>query len=203
MSRDRHIRAVVRSVIRSDAEHKYFDEKYLGAVVSASPAIGPLALMATGADASTRTGQQILAYSVFVRWSVSLNTTGAAVQQVIRMIIFQDMDGTGASFPLINLLGTGLFNGSVAPTTEQQLSAISRDRYRILRDKTLVVSTGAGQRRMGTEYIPLGNRQINFLDGGSAASAIGPGQIYLVAFSGDAANGPNFSFTSRLRYIDM
>lgn len=188
---------VARRVLLGTAEHKSFDVIGTSTPLLATPQIAALSAVPQGDDYNQRTGSSIRAESLFIRYSIILNTTGGATQQVVRWWVIIDTGCQGAT-PSVSGTANSFLTGL---TTEDMRNPLNTSRFLVLRQMTSVVSTGGSQRRIGQLEIPLRAR-LHYLGTGSTAADLGPNNIFLIALGSDAANGPTLSIRTRLRFID-
>lgn len=115
-------------------EKKFFDIAPATYQVNTTGSITLLCVPVPGTDYTNRIGRKIRIKSVYIRGICGLSaalttiTTGVVAQgQLLRLIIFQDLQPNGAAPALADLLNNA--------TANAQLNPNNRDRFRILKDK--------------------------------------------------------------------
>lgn len=115
-------------------EKKFFDIAPATYQINTTGSITLLCVPVPGTDYTNRIGRKIGIKSVYIRGIVGLSaalttiTTGVTAQgQLLRLIIFVDMQPNGAAPALADLLNNA--------TANAQLNPNNRDRFRVIKDK--------------------------------------------------------------------
>lgn len=175
-----------------NTERMYFDKNdtvspdYNGSVTLLSG-------IPTGDDVGQRTGNSILAKSLYLNISATMNSS--ATTTLVRVIVFMDTLNTGSTPTVSNILSvTGNGYAPLCP-----INVDSTPRYKILYDKKITFSnTGTRLIRL-TKYLKL-QKHIKYT--GVNATDVYKNNIYVVYISDQLTNVPAVNLCSRLGYHD-
>lgn len=196
-------------------ERKFFDTAYSSYNMSTTGLVVPIFIPILGSDYNNRIGRKTILKSLYIRGriaienAVNLAVTNTPAQQV-RMIVLLDQQPNGATAGITDILNTA--------EPSSQLNANNRDRFKIIKDKTLVfdpliINTTA------TQSFAIANRTMQEIKiykklncevifNGTNAGTIGDinSGALLIAFVGSNATGTNtdadFFGTFRCRFDD-
>lgn len=191
-----------------NVEQKFFDVDGSGGVtVTDTPSVINLSNIAQGTDFYQRVGNSVRPQNFEVRMILRGNSATAGNQ--CRILIVQDKESQGTDPTLGLVLAAGTY------PILQPHNPLYKQRFKYLYDEIVNLtnpSVGLASSGTSTDYIParivlpmlkmhLGGHIRFDATAGADASDL-EGQLFLMAVSLDATNGPNLSYTSRLEFTD-
>lgn len=145
----------------------------------------------SGTGDNQRTGELIRGKYVRIKYMGTLDTTNGICNTIKMSVVIDKKPALG---------GTGW--GSVY--SSQLLTAMpnkdNEDRYTILKEVTINLSSNGGQRKSGTIYIPLKGLRTFFSS--ASTSSFTQGAIFLVAQSDTLLNPPTLLIDSRYAFYN-
>lgn len=175
-----------------NSERMYFDcndtqgPTYNGAITLLSG-------IATGDDDGARTGNSILARSLYLNFSSTINAS--ATTTLVRLIVFMDKMNTGTAPTVADILSTP--GNGYAPLCPLNVDHTSR--YKVLMDKKLTLSINGSRIARTIKYVPL-MTHIKYT--GVNATDVYKNNIYVLYITDQLANTPLVNLCSRLGYHD-
>lgn len=194
------IRRVVAQYLRGEEERKAVDFILAASPPSGTPVIGYLTTIPQGTDYFERLGLEARLRRIHIRWSVTLNSAAAGPSQLLRFLVILDTQPNQANIPIGGQAGVFF---SAAPSTESPRQFTTTQRYWVLNDQVVTVSSGQGQRRYGEFSHSL--NAISHYDQGTitgSVSTILTNALWIMYIGSDAANPPAFAGTARLWFSD-
>ncbi len=191
-----------------NVEEKVFDvDGSGGTTITSTPTVVNLTNIAQGNDYFNRSGDSILGQSIEFR--ARLNSNAAQACSWIRILIVSDRLQRGAD-PVLGDVLQGGTNPSVQPYLEPQDQRFDHLYDHLIHINTVGVdlATGGTSTAYISSRIPVPslfrkwNKHIKYQGTTAADGSNWIGGLYLMAVSGDATNGPNLSYTFRLRFTD-
>lgn len=187
--------------IQRQQEKKYHDEVGAEAIVNnINDGTSVLVDPAQGDTVSTRDGDEIAPQSLELRLGVRHNGSGQP-RQLVRVLIVQAKErfvpDTRTSTP--SNTAVLKYGGTAAYAPLSPFDWNNREHFTVLFDKTYTVSNTGEQARIDQVRIKL-SRKIRFAEAGSVTAE--RGQIYMVRYSNEGANGPYMSWVTRTTYTD-
>lgn len=146
-----------------------------------------------GDDTGYRTGNSILARSLYLNLSATMNSS--ATTTIIRVVVFMDTLNTGTTPTVSNILS--VVGNGYAPLCP--INVDSTPRYRIMFDRKLTFSNTGTRLIRVTKYIKL-MKHIKYT--GVNATDVYKNNIYVVYISDQLTNVPAVNLCSRLGYHD-
>lgn len=185
------VRAIARKearvVEKKDTQLNIYNLQDAGASVTAAGTIYALSgAISKGDDENNRQGDEILLKSIFIRFDVTHDDS----TNVFRLILFRWM-GEGVPTSSGNLLEDTITVPWLSPLSRQYAKYIQ-----VIYDKSYAISTNTDANIVGKIYKMLKGKA-NWTSSGGRVK----GQLYLFAISDSAIGGPNFKWSSRLRYV--
>lgn len=154
-----------------------------------------LSAIAQGDDVGGRTGNSILAKSLFVNFSIGINAS--ATQTMVRCLIFIDMLNTGTATTATELLTSAYVGNGYAPLAPLNVDFTTR--YRVLVDKKYTLSN-QGTKMLAVKVYKKLHKHVKYT--GSASTDVYKNNIYMLLISDENANAPLVNWVSRLGYYD-
>lgn len=178
-----------------NCEKRYFDTGVSVAAVNYTGAINLVSGVTAGDDVNQRSGNSILARSLYVNYDATVNlTSGGGASQILRKIIFMDCDNQGVTPTTSDVLQTvGTTNAVNSP-----LNVDNVKRFRILYDKKHVLNGQGTERIQVKKYIPL-YKHMRF--SGTGANIL-ENAIYELNISDVNVNDPTVQSYYRLGFYD-
>lgn len=151
-----------------------------------------------GDNTNQRNGDSVLCRSIYVK--MQFTKYAAAVSQGIRYLIWQDTGfAVGASAPT---LADVLQYVASAYSCVSPLLRETQGRFKILRDKTFVLSDAKETEKIISEYIKV-YTHIKWDNTGTAYADRSKNHIYVSFISNDAVGEPSaYTMTNRIGYYD-
>lgn len=174
-----------------NSEKYVFDASQSLQAVDNNGAVYPLSQIASGDDVNNRTGNSILAKSMYIQGNVLKQASAGA--SFVRFILFQDTMNQGSTPTVTDILNnTG---SALAPLSPLNIDHLSR--YKILYDKRITLNSDMSCRQYKV-YKKMSSH-IKFT--GTAATDVYKNGLYFLIISNEAlSTAPTINFTSRLRY---
>jgi len=176
-----------------------FSDITITTAISSTGVFGLLNGLVLSNDATGRVGRQIAIKSLHIR-SLHYVTTGTGVDQVQRMILFQDMQSNGVAPVWTDLLVGDVYSNP---------NLANRNRFRIIRDKTFYLNATAepNSGHLNNLHIKFPGRGLittyNAGNGGAVADiATNALYLYFVSNIGAGATAGGVIGSARLRYQD-
>lgn len=191
-----------------NVEEKVWDvDGSSGTTITSTPTVVNLSNIAQGSDFYNRIGDSILVQKLEFRAYAEGN--GLTNGNVLRVLIVSDRLQSGTDPSLGDVLQAGTLP-YLQPYQEPK-----DGRFTVIYDELVALpSYGAGLATSGTstaftvgrEVMPVmdrkWNKHIKYQGATGADASNWLGGLYLMAVSGDAANGPTLRYTFRVRYTD-
>lgn len=185
--------------VYSPPEKKYVDTRFTGGATSTAGTFILLNSIAAGASVSDRVGRKITMKDILIK----INTTiiGAAIgNQVFRAFVVYDAQ-TNATTPTLTDILQSAATGATAVISPMNLA--NRDRFRILAEKTIVLSANTETERAIIKFYRKNMKLDTIYNSAlSAVGAISSGSLYLVVHALQNDPASIFDFDCRVRYID-
>lgn len=173
-----------------NAEVKNLDTTSTGINVSSTGTVISLNSIAQGDSQSNRDGLSILTKYLFGRIDTGL--VAPAVSTFIRIIFFIDKQQQGDTTPSV----TDVLQSS---TTLSPLNTFQKGRFKILRDKTVILNPASRTNSNHKFNIKLGHH-IRY--NGTSGTDIQKGGVYMLLLSNEPTNAPVVAYNLRLTYYD-
>jgi len=193
---DKRIRKVVKSEMRKEIEHKFFDRTSTGNAGTTLATSNPFQGIARGTGPNGFIGSAIRVTSIEIYGQlIAADSPG----NIMRMMIIQDKDVSGVP-------NTGTMFSDLVYPIYSPLNKDYSDQYRVLKDKLFLLTndgvTSTGFLPKSFRYRISGKklRQVKFTN---SAGAYDGGSIWIlfVSDSGAAAN-PTWIMNTRVNYTD-
>ena len=183
------------SMLNARREKKYFtgnDETSLAVNGVINPLTQEIIVADTG---DARDGSQINVCKLDL--SLQLLMNGSAVADIVRFIVFADMQANGVYPAVTDLLTSGDPNAPYTRTVTVQ------HRYKILHDSVITLSTGGSNRVVvHRKALHLGNHPVYYAGTTSVETANGKGALYYFLCSDEATNVGAFNLDWAVSYYD-
>lgn len=178
-----------------NCEKRYFDTGIAVSAINYTGAINLVSGVTAGDDVNQRSGNSILARSLYVNYDATVNTTaGVNATQIYRKIIFMDCDNQGVTPATSDVLqAVGNANAVNSP-----LNVDNVKRFKILYDKKHVLNGQGAERIQVKKYIPL-YKHLRF--SGTGANIL-ENAIYELNISDVNVNDPTVQSYYRLGFYD-
>lgn len=176
-----------------NVEKKYNDVFDFSLIVPTSAVIIPLINLVRNSTAQGRVGSSVKVVSLYV--SVQFDINPLAVGSIVRMMLILDMQANQA------LPSVGDILQDTTAQTMQPLDLEHTDRFKILRDKRIVLNTGYIQETFKKYYIKK-ECHIKYESNTGTITDIISNNLLLLFVSNESDNTPTVSYYSRVRYID-
>lgn len=191
-----------------NVEEKTWDvDGTAGVTLTTTPTVVNLSNIAQSDDYNGRTGDSILCQSIEFRAAVTGNA--ATPRNRIRLLIVRDKANRGVDPVLGDVL-----QGGTSAFTQPYLEPQS-GRFDVLYDEHIALvakSVGLAASGTSTDYIPdviilpsmvrKYNAHIKYQGAAGADASNWAGALFLMAISADATNGPNLTYTFRVKFTD-
>lgn len=193
-------RRTVARALAEQVEHKALNTAIAAInIVSGVPQYQFLSAIPQGTDYYQRSGVDVTLRRLYMRYQVVENPLAASTTQQLRIMVLMDTQPDGA---LPTFVGSqGLFAAG-PPTVFDQRNYVTTQRYWVMEDRVVTVSTGDQSSRYGEISQTLHARQ-HWIGGGASIVDVVTNAIFILLISSDAANGPAFYGAVRLWYTDM
>lgn len=177
-----------------NTEKKYIENLTIGPIIVTSAGrIDCISLIAQGLTDITRVGNSILGASLQLRKNVVVSAVDPS--QTLRMILFLDKNNANGTLPLVTDVLTTADISSMSNIN-------NNDRFVILRDSVVTVSTSGDNKNYEKFYVDLTRLHIKF-DGTAATQAsAAENHIYVLLISDVAVNGPTVTVGNRIAFYD-
>jgi len=189
------VKEEIKSALRENVELKYFalaDNTYGAISNNGTDFLQSVTNVPQGDTDSTRDGDRIQMQELRFRVGIK---TGSATPTFLRIICFQWKPNTTPVYASILLDQHGTSN---APISDFQHD--SRDMYKILSDDLVQVDSSAHTATCVERSIKKGfNHHVQYTAG---STTVGTNQLYIMAVSDVATNGPSVVLQSKLLYTD-
>lgn len=191
-------RRVVFQALATQTELKRLDLNFAVSPTIATPQILWPTQLVGGSSYFQRIGTEVRLRQLVLHWTVLRNAAAVAPTQLVRVVVYIDTQVNGTA-PTMGL-ATDLF--SVNPSLTEQRTPNTGSRFVVLRDKVISVSTGQATYRQGRWIIPL-RAVSHWLDAANLITSALTNQVYILVVGSDAANGAQFTVSTRLHFRDM
>lgn len=188
--------------LKNSVERKYHDElSSEGIVNNINNEVSTLCDPAQGLTVQTRTGDEIQPTSLQLGLRIRHNGSGLGYQQV-RVILIQAKerfvpDSRQSTPDNAAVLAIG---GAVSYNYLTSFDWNNRKHFTVLFDKTYTVDDVGTKSVSDLVRVPV-RRKVRFEEAGSTTGA--RGQIYMIRYSSEGANGPYMQWHSRVTFIDV
>jgi len=173
-----------------NVEKRYFDvDGTAGTSVSSSGTVIPLSQIAAGNDVNNRSGNSILAKTIYMRLECAIHAS--ASQTSVRVMIVKDMMNTGSTPAVTDILQSA---GTLLP-----LNVDNTSRWQVLLDKVYTLTVDGIERLAIKKFLPI-NDHIKFT--GTAATDEYKNNMYMLLVSSEPTNTPSVAYYSRLGFYD-
>jgi hypothetical protein len=175
-----------------NVEHKFNDVSQSGQQ-STTATVTSLSNISEGTDYNQRTGISVRATSLYVKGCIYAFSTQATFGETVRTMIVCDMDNTGSAPSASDILE--------APTdVNSALNHTNGQRFKVLFDRNYLISPGGDGGKEFKVYLKP-NSHIRW---SNSTTGTREGHLYMLQLSTTAvaANEPNVTWYSRLRYVD-
>lgn len=175
-----------------NSEMYKFDSQQSGQPATSSGSVIHLTAIAQGDGDGARTGNSIMVRSVNIKGNLIFNTGASKLFQPVRLIVFQDSQQVGDTYPTTTQL---LENA----TTYSHLNSDTVGRFKILHNKVYNLNTGANAGIVYQINLPM---QSHVRYNGTAGTDIQKGGLYLLWMSNETVNYPTIDYEARVSYHD-
>lgn len=162
---------------------------------STSGVVTTLAAIAQGDTDQTRSGNSILAKSLYLQYTMKQHAS--ASETFVRMVIFRDLQQISDTAPSIGDILDSTFSSQywLAPLNNE----FGVGRFQVLADRRFSFSGNGNECRIGKLYIPL---KFHIRYNGSTVSDIQKNGLYMIMVSSEATNTPTVEHVARLTFVD-
>lgn len=162
---------------------------------STSGVISSLAAIAQGDTDQTRSGNSILAKSLYLQYTIKQHAS--ASETFCRLVVFMDKQQISDTAPSIGDILDSTFSSQywLAPLNNE----FGVGRFKVLADRRFAFSGNGKEAHIGKLYLKLKNH-IRY--NGSTVSDIQKNGIYLLWVSSEATNTPSVEHVARLTFTD-
>lgn len=195
-TQEKRIRKVVKSELKREIEHKYYDRLSTGNAGTTLVATNPFTSFVRGTGVNNYIGSAIRVSSIEIRGQL---IAADAPGNMMRMIIIQDKDTSGVPN------NSTMFAEPTYPVYSP-LNKDYTDTYRILKDKLFLLTNDGVS---STNFLPKSFRyyisgkklrQVRFTASGGLADA---GSIWIIFVSDSSvATNPTWIMNTRVNYTD-
>lgn len=216
--------SIVRKIIRSEEEKKYFETRGDTTDTSLNLSSGPggavvlpLSLIPQGTDYNQRIGRKIRAQSIHVRFTMYV--TGSTISPLNgRVSVVLDTESNQDKYPSYSVASNdatgaaGIFDNTsfgtdpAIPSLMLTQQAQMAGRFKILRTENFNLTVSGPQSCTVDFFIPLKDHVIEYGSAFGAATFNGTKNSLLIAYGTDIVQPTNVSYTgywlSRLVYTD-
>lgn len=190
-------RKIVRDVLQSTAEHKYYTVQVaLGAASSNAGTILALTQgLIEGDTIENRSGRQIQHMESHLR--ISVNLPALALTGSIRFIWVADNMNVGTTPTVAQILD------SANVTSPYALSAVSNKQFTILSDRIYSMVVGGSNQHITPVFTSKNKRKILFSGSANLSASNGRGSHFVLIITDAAANTPGYTIDYDLHYLDV
>lgn len=175
-----------------NVEEKIADVGAAAFTLTSAGYVDNLSGMAEGLDWYQRTGNSIGARNLRFSFTLTANAAVSPAPSYTRLILVQDLECNGTAPTLALVLEAATMNSA--------FNHVTGNRFRVFVDE--VFAPVSGNHAVTRKYACPIDTDILYQGTTAGVASQYNGNIFLLAFSDAAVNGPSFAYSSRLTYVD-